>query len=194
MLSLAIGQVYDGRQVRSKIGIAPRDLKGHYGSTRWVPVVPELRDALETYLARRSRHGELRLDAPLFVSRVRGTDGQPRAIGRSNAGKLLRKVFAKAGVADDGRLGTHSLRKSFASRVYDLSGHDMLLTRDALGHSSVSVTERYLEVDRDRLDAIIAKGDWTRRRRPKPSVPREAVAPLVPSVTATAAPAPDVAA
>lgn len=34
-------------EVVPKIGLAPRQMKGGYGKTRWVPVVPELDRAIE---------------------------------------------------------------------------------------------------------------------------------------------------
>ena len=46
----------------------------------------------------------------------------------------------------NGKLATHSLRKSFAQRVYEQSG-DIFLVQELLGHKSVSTTQRYLGVD-----------------------------------------------
>ncbi|WP_461004435.1 tyrosine-type recombinase/integrase [Trueperella pyogenes] len=44
----------------------------------------------------------------------------------------------------------HSLRHRFATRVYDATG-DLLATQQLLGHSSPSVTQTYVQVDRRRL-------------------------------------------
>jgi site-specific recombinase XerC len=41
VLSLTVGSVYRAGQVVDKIGATPRNLKGHYGRTRWVPVLSE---------------------------------------------------------------------------------------------------------------------------------------------------------
>ena len=45
-----------------------------------------------------------------------------------------------------GKLATHSLRKSFAQRVYDQSG-DIYLVQELLGHKNISTTQRYLGVN-----------------------------------------------
>ena len=50
VLSLTIGSVLRNGELVQKIGIAPRNMKGGYGRTRWVPVLPELQRALESYL------------------------------------------------------------------------------------------------------------------------------------------------
>ena len=46
----------------------------------------------------------------------------------------------------NGKLATHSLRKSFAQCVYEQSG-DIYLVQELLGHRSVSTTQKYLGVN-----------------------------------------------
>ena len=46
----------------------------------------------------------------------------------------------------NGKLATHSLRKSFAQRVYEQSG-DIYLVQELLGHRSVATTQKYLGVN-----------------------------------------------
>jgi hypothetical protein len=45
----------------------------------------------------------------------------------------------------NGKLATHSLRKTFAQRIYDASG-DIFLVKELLGHKSVETTRQYLGV------------------------------------------------
>lgn len=101
---------------------------------------------------------------PLFLS-VRTRNGELHAMTRSGAQRLLKRVMGQAGVEDDGRLGTHSLRKTFARAVYRNSGNDIMVLRSALGHSSVSISERYLEVDADEVEAAMRSMDFTRGGR-----------------------------
>lgn len=101
-------------------------------------------------------------DSPLFVSRQHDPDGSPRPLCRSSAHIITKQVMAKARIEDDGRLGTHTLRKTLARKVYALSGKDIMVTRDAMGHSSLMVTERYLETTREDVDRAILRGDFTR--------------------------------
>lgn len=182
VLSLTIGQVFREERVPDRIGVRPAYLKGNYGTTRWVPVCQELRRALEAYLDRRSIKGPLRATDPLFLSREHDGAGQPKALSRSAAEKLIRRILRTAATSDDQQLSSHSLRKSWASRLYEASGHDLMLVRDGLGHSSVSVTQAYLSVDRARLEKLIVANDWTKRPR-KPKV-------ATPIVVAAAIPAP----
>jgi len=40
---------------------------------------------------------------------------------------IIKHAFARAGIEDDGRFGTHTLRKTCARKVYEASGHDFLV-------------------------------------------------------------------
>ncbi len=186
VLSLTVGSVLRNGKLVPKIGVAPRNLKGGYGRTRWVPVLPELGRALESYLAHLRRRFVLTPDLPLFLSRQDNPDGTARAINRESARTVIRGAFAKAGIEDDGRLGTHSLRKTFAKNVYAHSGRDLMILRAALGHSSVAVSQKYLEVDEDEVMRAIAKCDFTRRRKKHPANARIGVAPAEAAVAASA--------
>jgi integrase len=165
ILSLTVGHVLHEGRIREKIGLRPGLLKGGYGSTRWVPVCPELRRALENLLCRRAKKEELAPGAPLFKSREHAGEGNPKALSRSGAEKLMRRILRSVAQGDAQALSTHSLRKTWARRLWEKSGHDILLVRDGLGHASVAVTQRYLSADRERLDELILAGDWTRRPR-----------------------------
>ena len=57
---------------------------------------------------------------------------------------MLKKAFLDAGL--NGKLATHSLRKSFAQRVYEESG-DIYLVQELLGHRNVSTTQKYIGVN-----------------------------------------------
>ena len=63
---------------------------------------------------------------------------------RQTAHDILKTAFTAAGL--NGKLATHSLRKSFAQRVYEQSG-DIFLVQELLGHKNVSTTQRYLGVN-----------------------------------------------
>ena len=65
-------------------------------------------------------------------------------MNRQTAHEMLKQAFTAAGL--NGKLATHSLRKSFAQRVYEQSG-DIYLVQELLGHRSVSTTQKYLGVN-----------------------------------------------
>jgi integrase len=116
-LSLTVSSVFRNDHLAAKIGVAPRNLKGGYGQTRWVPVLPELARALESYLGWLRHRLNLLPDMPLFLSRESTPDGHMRPLSRESARLIVRDALAKVGIEDDGRLETHSLRKTFAGNV-----------------------------------------------------------------------------
>ncbi|HTL67250.1 MAG TPA: tyrosine-type recombinase/integrase [Lacunisphaera sp.] len=167
ILSLKLGDIMRGGVLVEKIGIAPRNMKGGYGRTRWVPVLPELQRALESYLGWLRRRIILDSDLPLFDSRVSQADGSAKAIGRERARLIIKRAFASAGILDDGRLGTHSLRKTWAKHVYRNSGNDLMILKAALNHSDVAVTQAYLSVEEEDVVRAIRGCDFTRKPRSK---------------------------
>lgn len=169
VLSLTVGSVMRNGELSTKIGIAPRNMKGGYGRTRWVPVVPELRRALSRHLNCMRTRWELTPDLPLFLSRQVTADGNARSITTEMARLIMHHAFSRAGIENDGRLGTHSLRKAWARNTYEACGKDICLLRAALNHSDVSISQRYLEVNAEELEAAMRAVDFTRgpRRRSK---------------------------
>jgi integrase len=121
-LRITVGSVLKNGEIVSKIGLAPRLMKGGYGRTRWVPMVLELRRAVERQLGSLRRRFILSPDMPLFLSRESGEGGDLKALSRDMARHIIKGAFAKAGIEDDGRLGTHTLRKTWARNVYKSSG------------------------------------------------------------------------
>jgi integrase len=112
ILSLTVGSVFRNETIVDKIGVAPRHLKGKHGNTRWVPVLPELHQALESWIAHMRRRWAVTADLPLFLSRENDPDGMPRPLSRDSARRILHVALQRAGIANDGRLGTHTLRKT----------------------------------------------------------------------------------
>ena len=62
-------------------------------------------------------------------------------MNRQTAHEMLKSAFTAAGL--NGKLATHSLRKSFAQRVYEES-RDIYLVQELLGHRSVATTQKYI--------------------------------------------------
>ena len=55
----------------------------------------------------------------------------------------------------DGHLATHSLRKTFATRIHAVYEGDLRKTQKALGHQNINSTLRYLALDDAEVDAGI---------------------------------------
>ena len=81
-------------------------------------------------------------------------------MNRQTAHEMLKKAFTAAGL--NGKLATHSLRKSFAQRVYEESG-DIYLVQELLGHRNVSTTQKYIGVNyataRETVEAIALEAE-----------------------------------
>lgn len=155
VLSLTYGSVWRAHEMLPAIGVAPAHLKGGYGRTRWILILSELWAALEALHNWLRLRFELRHDLPLFVSCEGDDDGYARPLSREQARTIIMATFEKAGIRNDGRLGTHTLRKTWARNVYDAAGKDIMVLRDALGHADIGTSQRYLDVGRDRvLEAI----------------------------------------
>jgi integrase len=118
VLRWTVSTVMPNGEIVSKIGLPPRQMKGGYGKTRWVPLLPELHRALESYIGWLERRLILSPDLPLFLSRECDPAGNARALSRDMARHIIKDAFARAMIEDDGRLGTHTLRKTWVRKVY----------------------------------------------------------------------------
>ena len=168
--ALTVGHVWRNGSVVQDIALAPRHLKGGRGRTRRVPVSPELRRALVRHLWWLRLKYTLSPDLPLFPSRQTGDDGMVRPITRVQAYLIIKSAFAKAGIENDGRLATHTLRKTVARNSYARC-KDPLILRDLLGHADVGTTQLYLETSADAVRETLLGCDFTRRpRKRKPAL------------------------
>ena len=53
-------------------------------------------------------------------------------------------------------VGTHSFRKWYATEIYKANGYDIALVQRLLQHSSTTVTQRYIGIEPNRVEAAIA--------------------------------------
>ena len=141
LLSLQIADVYQNGRAVTDLLFDKSIVKGGEVS-RAVPVNIDGRQAIDSLIEwHREQYQNTEADRPLFVSRQKsGT----LAMHRQTAHDILKTAFTAAGL--NGKLATHSLRKSFAQRVYEQSG-DIFLVQELLGHKNVSTTQRYLGVN-----------------------------------------------
>ena len=152
LLSLQIGDVYQNNKPVTDLLFDKNIVKGGEVS-RAVPVNSDGRAAIEKLIDwHRARYGNTDPDRPLFPSRnKKGTV----PMTRQTAHEILKKAFQAAGL--NGKLATHSLRKSFAQRVYEESG-DIYLVQELLGHQNISTTQKYIGVNyttaREAVEAI----------------------------------------
>lgn len=112
------------------------------GGAGVVPLSPGLRAALGSYLAGSGWWFPHGTDPDRHVT----------------AGQVSKR--ANAWLRDSGIAHTlHSLRHTYATNVYRLSGHDLLLTAQLLRHRKLDTTRRYAELSPDRATSVVAMLD-----------------------------------
>ena len=142
-----------GLRIAEALGIKTKDaptadrdvlrIKGKGGKERLVPVLPVVRAAVARYLALCPY--PLEPDEPLFRG-AKGGPLSPRLI--QLAMERLREALDLPATATP-----HALRHSFATHLLSAGG-DLRQIQELLGHASLSTTQAYTEVDRERLLAV----------------------------------------
>jgi integrase/recombinase XerC len=142
-----------GLRLAELAGLAPEDINfadatvrvtGKGGKTRIVPVGRHAATALNAWLEQRAALSAVDEKA-LFVNR-QGRRLGPRAIQYRVQQRGLRQGIAA-------RVHPHMLRHSFASHVLQ-SSSDLRAVQDMLGHSSISTTQVYTQLDFQHLAKI----------------------------------------
>ena len=142
-----------GLRIAEALGICAKDapagaqdvlrIKGKGGKERVVPVLPLVRTAVERYMALCPY--DLRPDEALFRG-AKGGPLSPRII-------QLAMERLRSGLGLPATATPHALRHSFATHLLS-AGADLRQIQELLGHASLSTTQAYTEVDRERLLAV----------------------------------------
>ena len=141
LLSLRIGDVWQNGRAVSDLLFDKSIVKGGEVS-RAVPVNTDGSRAIDALVNwHREKYGTAHKQQPLFPSR--NGNGKQRMTRRA-AHNVLKSAFVTAGL--NGHLATHSLRKSFAQRLYEQTG-DVFTVQEMLGHKSIATTQKYLGVN-----------------------------------------------
>ena len=137
-----------GLRVAEALSLTARDLPvgatlrvtGKRSKTRIVPVVPAIREAIDSYKSQCPY--PMDGDSPLFVG-ARGGPLNPDLVRRSVAAARRRLGLPES-------LTPHALRHSFATHLL-ARGADLRSLQELLGHASLSSTQIYTAVDAARL-------------------------------------------
>jgi integrase/recombinase XerC len=113
---------------------------GKGGKTRLVPVLAQVREAVDAYLA--ALPFPLAPDDALFRAPRGG------ALGPRQVQALVESLRGRLGLSD--RATPHALRHSFATHLLG-AGADLRSIQELLGHASLSTTQRYTAVDAEGL-------------------------------------------
>ena len=123
---------------------------GKGGKDRLLPIGEEASDWLDRYLAQaRPMLTGGRVREPLFLTR-RGT-----GVSRQLFWQGLKRLAVAAGI-DAARVTPHGLRHAFATHLLN-HGADLRSLQMLLGHASLSTTQIYTAVAKDRLQQLHAR-------------------------------------
>jgi integrase len=147
ILSIKVKDVmrYDDK-VLDVLTVSKRHIKGKtYGRT--IPMHPEVKPLIRKWV----KQGNLTPDDYLFKSQKKDSTTPLR---RETVHDIFMDAFDVLRMGTG--LGTHCMRKTFATNVYKKLNYDIFSTQKALGHRFLSTTVQYLKVDEDKIkDAIL---------------------------------------
>lgn len=126
---------------------------GKGSKQRQVPVLPAVHAAVAAYMD--ACPWRLPDDAPLFL----GARGD--RLNASVARKQMQTLRGQMGLPDSAT--PHALRHSFATHLLG-SGADLRAIQDLLGHASLSTTQRYTDVDAEKLLSVYENAHPRARR------------------------------
>lgn len=143
LLALRVKDVQNGPQLAELVRVPRRAMKGKKNS-RTARLAPFARPFLADWLDELESLDLVEPEIPVFLSRK-----SLRPITRVQAWRILRQAFRSAGVhGPDYALGTHTMRKTYADRMY-AHYKDIFKVQQALGHASPASTVNYLSFQDD---------------------------------------------
>ena len=92
---------------------------------------------------------------PLFLSRK----GPDQTLRRQQASEIISAACVRLGI--EGKVNTHSARKTFVTRIYHLTGKDIAETKKYSRHKSLANLDYYIGTTQDL--SLVSKLDWTGR-------------------------------
>jgi site-specific recombinase XerD len=147
LLSINLGDVYQNGRMVPAVTVQKRNTKGKQQG-RTMILNKAASAALLPWCKRMTAEG-YGPETPLFFGIRRGV----KRLRRQHAWQIIHDACEKAGLF--GKLGTHTLRKSFADRIYDLLGRDLVRLQAALGHKWVTSTAAYVSFKDKEIDDAV---------------------------------------
>jgi len=120
-------------------------ITGKGDKMRLAPVLPQVREAVDAYLALQPFF--LEADQPLFRAKRGG------ALSARHVQATVQRLRGRLGLPASAT--PHALRHSFATHLLG-AGADLRSIQELLGHASLSTTQKYTQVDAARLLAAYA--------------------------------------
>jgi site-specific recombinase XerD len=150
LLSIKVGQVWDGQSMRASVTVSREKMKGKRFS-RTLPLHRIAAQSIYFWIKEAGKTGPEWQEFPLFSSR-KGT----RAMTPITAWRILQDAASRALISTE-RLGMHSFRKQFAMTMWESEyvQKDMAKMSRLLGHAHFSSTIRYLEFGNGILESAV---------------------------------------
>ncbi len=120
------------------------------GSSRTVKLNSDAQKAVKALANQVLSNPKADKNTPLFLSGKLAKGNVLKAISRQHAHRLLKAIFEQAEIY--GNVATHSLRKTYASMMYQALGGKIEKLQVALGHKSISSTIAYLSFNHADID------------------------------------------
>lgn len=130
--------ILEGKKVNT------RNIKKENIKPRVVPIVDKLKKILKDYIKDKKDY------ECLFPSRK----GINKPINVSRVSAILEEAGKYFGLSN---ISAHSMRKTYAYKIYIESGNNIDVVKEMLGQSSREITKRYLGLDRELYDKYSTK-------------------------------------
>lgn len=123
--------IYEGKKFNSK------NIREKNRRPRTVELIPEVAKILKEYIKEKKDYEYM------FKSRK----GVNKAIGVQAISNIIKDAADYFGLYD---ITAHSMRKTYAYKIYIESGMDIVAVKELLGHSSIEETKKYIGLDREK--------------------------------------------
>lgn len=142
LLSVKVEDVYNSKtdKINDRIWFARQHVKGKREG-EVVVLHPKVKEAIKTWI-------DSKPDSEFLFSSQKGG-----AISRIQAHRIIKEAVEVLNL--EGKVATHSMRKTFASKMYKGLDNDIYRLQRAMGHTDIKTTVKYLSFQQEDVDNAI---------------------------------------
>ncbi len=152
---LRLSELIDLRLSQLELSRGLVRVMGKRNKERMVPLGRPAQQALKAYLAARDALPQQSADQVFLTEK--GQPLYPMAVQR-----MVRRYLSR--LCEQEKLSPHVLRHSFATHLLN-AGADLMAVKELLGHESLSTTQIYTHVSRDRLKQVYQQAHPRARKK-----------------------------
>ncbi len=150
-----------GTRISEALALTMGDVSGNYlyirskkgSDNQSFPIPKSYKTLVNKLMQDYERRGfQVSNNTPLFLSQK----GYNKAITRQLASFTIKKVVKKHNL--DGKINTHSFRKSFVNKIYELTGYNIVETLLYSRHKSLVNLESYIKTSQQPL--LVEQLSW----------------------------------